>query len=371
MKIDKFKIEEWMNKYEASADYDLSATCISPFSLEEFFDLFDGDNIENIYRAKLTYGDIQGSNRLKNAIKSLYESQETKNITVTHGAIGANQLVFLSLIEPKDEVVVVLPTYQQHYSIPKSLGAEVKKIYLNSNDEWKLDINELKNIVNSKTKLICINTPNNPTGAVLVDEELNKLIEIAKEYDLWILSDEAYRGLNLFGAGYSKSVADLYDKGISVGSMSKTYSLPGIRVGWVCSDEKLIREINHQREYNTISVSILDDYIASIALEHRQEIQERNLKIVQSGYHILEKWIEKEPLVSCILPKGGTTAFVKYHKDIPSREFCLDLQEKTGVATLPGETLDLEGYFRVGFCIDADELDVALKKISDYLHSIT
>lgn len=363
MKIADFKIEEWMNKYEASAKYDLTTTCIKPLSLNELC-----KNIpEEILNTNLTYGDITGSERLKIQIKSLYENQNQENITITHGAIGANQLIFLSLLEQEDEVVTLLPVYQQHYSIPESLGAKVKQVFLKEDNQWLPDLEELAKIITNKTKLLCINNPNNPTGAVIPDNMLEGIAQIAQKHDTWILSDEVYRGLNVHGNSYSKSIADIYDKGISVGSMSKTYSLPGLRVGWIVADKYLIENINRQRQYNTISVSILDDYFASLAIEKRAAIAERNFKVINTGLEILSQWVKNEDLVECIIPKGGTTALVRYKKDILSAQLCRRLQECTGVAILPGETMEMEGYLRIGFC--ADNLQTALNLFSDFLHN--
>ena len=364
MKISPFKIEEWMNKYESGAVYDLTTTCIKPLCLNELCKSTPNE----IFETSLGYGDITGSIRLKTGIKKLYSSQDIKNITVTHGAIGANQLVFLSLLEKGDEVVSIVPTYQQHYSIPESLGCDVKLFFLKEDDNWLPDLEELSRVLSSKTKLLCLNNPNNPTGAVIPDWMLEEITEIAKERNIWILSDEAYRGLNLYGKTYSKSIADLYERGISVGSMSKTYSLPGLRVGWVVAREDLISEINHQRQYNTISISILDDYFASYALEHKEMIEERNFAIMRDGLYILKTWLENEPGISCVLPTGGTTVLLKYNKDIPSKKLCLDLQEKTGVGMLPGETLEMEGFVRIGYC--ADNLEIALGKFSEYIHGL-
>ena len=362
MHIEDFKIEEWMNKYEASAKYDLTTTCISPLSVN---DLNCGKDILDV---KLGYGDITGSERLKTAIKSLYKNQELENFTITHGAIGANQLVFLSLLEVGDEVVSIVPTYQQHYSIPRSLGCDVKLCFLKEENRWLPDLDELDLMLTGKTKLLCLNNPNNPTGAVIPDDMLMQIVELAKKKNIWILSDEVYRGLNLYGNTYSASIADLYDRGISVGSMSKTYSLPGLRVGWVAAKNNLINEINHQRQYNTISVSILDDYFASVAIENRDAIAERNFKIMKNGLEILKKWLSGNSNIDCVLPTGGTTVLIKYNLDIPSRTFCKDLQKTTGVALLPGETLEMEGYARLGFC--AEDLEPALEKISEYIKSL-
>ena len=366
MKISPFKIEEWMNMYEKGALYDLTTTCIKPLSIYELLELSGMQSIP-IFERSLDYGSITGSERLKYAIQSLYTNQELKNITVTHGAIGANQLIFYSLLEPGDEVVCVVPAYQQHYSIPESIGANVKLYFLKEENNWLPDMEELSQVVTSKTKLLCLNNPNNPTGAVIPNWLLEEIAEFAKKNHVWVLSDEVYRGLNLIGHPYSTSIADLYERGISVGSMSKTYSLPGLRVGWVCAREDLINEINHQRQYNTISVSILDEYFASVALENRDKIAERNFDIMRSGIDIFTSWLANEELAKCIIPNGGTTAFVKYQKDMTSRNLCKRLQNRTGVALLPGETMEMEGYVRIGYCATA--LNYALNLFSEYLHS--
>lgn len=369
MRIAKFKVEEWVNKYEASAQYDLCTTCISPLSVNELLEIAGQKDLD-IFDEPLAYGEIHGSARLKKAISSIYTNQNIENITVTHGGIGANQLVFLSLLEPKDEIISVIPTYQQLYSIPESLKANVKLLFLKEENSWHVDLEELEKKISSKTKVICLNNPNNPTGAVLADSELEKIVEIARKHDIWIMVDEAYRGLNHEGKPYSKSIADIYEKGISTGSMSKTYSLPGLRLGWICASQDLIKEINHQREYNTISVSIIDEYFAAIALENKEKIAKRNLKIILENKKILTQWLEKDTNFECIIPNSGTTAFVKFKKDIPTQDFCKKLQEATSVALLPGETFEMEGYFRLGYCIPTEKLEKSLELISHYTRTI-
>lgn len=370
MRIDAFKIEEWMNRYCPSARYDLTSTCIEPLSLRELLTISGIERPLEIFDMKLNYGEILGSDRLKSAIQSLYTNQNFQNITATHGAIGANQLVFQSILEKGDEVLCIVPTYQQHYSIPKSLGATVKLLFLREENKWLPNLRELENSLTRKTKLICLNNPNNPTGSIIPDEMLERVVEIAKNNGSWILSDEVYRGLNLIGKPYSKSIADIYEKGVSVGSMSKTYSLPGLRLGWVCAREDLISEINKHRQYNTISVSILDDYFASIALENREKIAARNFQIMHDGLEILNDWLNSEIYVRANLPQGGTTALVRYKKEIPSKTLCRDLQAKTGVALLPGETMEMEGTVRIGFCVGNEVLKNGLKLFSEYLRTI-
>ena len=364
MRIDTFKLEDWMNRFCPTAKYDLTTTCISPLSIRELITMCGIKSQLEIFDTKLSYGEIHGSPRLKIAIQSLYETQNLSNITVTHGAIGANQLVFESILEKGDDVLVVVPTYQQHYSIPKALGTNVNLLFLKEENKWLPNLKELESKLTRRTKLICLNNPNNPTGSVIPNEMLERIVEIAKNNNSWILSDEVYRGLNHTGNPYSKSVADIYEKGISVGSMSKTYSLPGLRVGWICAREDLIAEVNKHREYNTISVSILDDYFSAIALENRNIIAKRNFEIINQGLNILNEWSNEEIFIKIIPPQGGTTVLARYKKDISSKILCRELHSKTGVAILPGETMEMEGFVRIGFCTEPNTLKTGLKEFS-------
>lgn len=369
MFIENFKVEEWFNKYEKDAVYDLADTCVDSLSLEELFDLVGDKNLhlDEILKRKLNYGDIHGSLRLRKAISSLYETQTPENITITHGAIGANQLVVMSLINHGDKVVSIIPTYQQHYSIPKSFGADVKLCFLKEENNWLPDLDELEKLVANDTKMICMNNPNNPTGAVIPDDMMSKIVEIAKKSDAYVLCDEVYRGLNHEGNPFSVSVSDIYEKGISTGSMSKVFSLAGLRLGWIAANDYVISQVNHHREYNTISVGIIDDYFASLAIENKDKIIKRNLEKIKTGKEILTNWANSEPNVRLVVPRGGTTAFVKYNLPISSVELCKTLQEETGVMILPGETLELDGYLRIGYANNFEQLQKALKIFSEWL----
>lgn len=370
MRLDTFKLEEWINRYSSSAKYDLTSTCIEPMSVKDLLSLCPVDDPWKILDTKLSYGEIHGSNRLINGIISLYKNKTSKNIAVTHGAISANQLVYESILEKGDDIISIAPIYQQHYSIPKALGARVKLLFLKEESKWLPNLREMENSITNRTKLICLNNPNNPTGAVIPDEMLERIVAIAKEHNIWILADETYRGLNLTGNPYSKSIADLYEKGISTGSMSKTYSLPGLRVGWVCAREDLITEINKHREYNTISISLLDDYFSSIALENKETIAKRNFYIMNKGLNILNNWLNSEIYVKAHLPQGGTTALIRYKKEITSKNLCKNLVSKTGVLLVPGETMEMEGTVRIGYCTDPNILETGLKLFSKYLRTV-
>ncbi len=370
MKIDNFKVEDWFNEYERFSKYDMADTCVESLSLNELFELV-GDrekNLEYILNKRLNYGDIQGSERIKTAISFMYEKVDVQNITITHGAIGANQLVMLSVIEAGDKVVSILPTYQQHYSIPKSIGADVCTVFLREENNWLPDIDELSQKVTKDTKIICMNNPNNPTGSVMPETMLKRIVEIARKNDAYILCDEVYRGLEHDG-NISKSIADLYEKGISTGSLSKVFSLAGLRLGWIVAPDDVMSKIIVQREYNTISVSAIDDYFGTLALENKEVILGRNLPKILKGKEILLDWVRDESNVELVPPMGGTTALLKYNSPLSSVELCKKLLEDTGVLFLPASTLEMEGYLRVGYCSNIKMLSEGLAKFSKWLRS--
>ncbi|EKS9793913.1 MULTISPECIES: aminotransferase [Burkholderia] len=371
MKIKEFGVERWMDLYEHHCAYNLAETCVESLTVDQLLTLTGRQEsvLDDLRPMKLTYGAIEGTSRLREAIARTYSKQSAANVIVTHGAIGGNALIYETLVEPGDTVVSVMPTYQQHYSIPESYGANVKVLKLREENGFLPDLSELESLVDGKTRLIAINNPNNPTGSLMDEAFLSKVAEIARRCDAHVLCDEVYRGTDQQGSGYSASIADLYEKGISTASMSKTYSLAGLRLGWIAGPTDLIRAVAVHRDYNTISVGMIDDYFATLALEHRDAIMQRNLDIVRTNLAILEAWVDREPAISWIKPKSGTTALLKYAFDMPSREFCVELLEATGVMFTPGSALEMEGYVRIGYANHRDVLEKGLARVSDYLRT--
>ncbi|RQR68745.1 MULTISPECIES: aminotransferase [unclassified Burkholderia] len=369
MKIKEFVVERWMDQYEDHATYNLAETCVESLTVDELLTITgrQASVLDELRPMKLTYGAIEGTQRLREAIAATYSRQSPSNVIVTHGAIGGNALIYETLVEPNDTVISVLPTYQQHYSIPESYGANVKILKLREENAFLPDLKELESLVDDKTRLIAINNPNNPTGSLMDEAFLGKIIEIARRCGAYLLCDEVYRGTDQVGSGYSPSIADLYERGISTASMSKTYSLAGLRLGWIAGPEELIHAVAVHRDYNTISVGMIDDYFATLALEHRDAILKRNLDIVRTNLAIVEAWVKREPLVSWIKPKSGTTALLKFAVDMPSREFCTELLDATGVMFTPGSAFDMEGYVRIGYANNQTVLEQGLARVSDFL----
>lgn len=373
MKIKTFKVEQWMNKYENDAIYNLAETCIDSLTLKELLNL-GGKNFEeymiSLGDIRMTYSHIYGSPKLLKGIASLFQNVKTEQIIPTHGAIGANHQVLITILEPGDSMVSVAPTYQQHYSIPESMGTKVNILKLLPENNFLPDLQELKKMVNSNTKLITINNPNNPSGSLIPVELLKQIVDIAKSVDAYVLSDEVYRGITEDGS-YMPSIVDLYEKGISVGSMSKTFSLAGLRLGWIVSkDEKIINLCRERRDYDTISCGVLDDIFAALALENKDAILERNRKIVMKNRALLEQWVSSEPRVSYVKPVAGNTALIYYNLDMHSYEFCEKLLKETGVFYTPGECFDLDYCFRIGYAFDSKTLMEGLEKTSEFISNL-
>lgn len=372
MKIKPFGVEIWMNEFEDHCEFNLGETCVASLTIEQLLQM-SGKNdsvLSDLLPMKMTYGAIKGSDRLRDNICTLYERQKRENVVVTHGAIGANALVHETLVEPGDHVISVRPTYQQHYSIPESYGAEVEIMHLRPEHGFLPDLNEFAAMVRPDTKLIVINNPNNPTGALMDAEYLGKFIAIARSSGAYVLCDEVYRGTAQNGDGFSPAIADLYEKGISVAGMSKAFSLAGLRLGWIAGPVEVLDAVSIHRDYNTISVGMLDDYFATMALDAKDTILERSRNITRQNLQVLDDWVAGEPTISYVKPLAGTTALLKYDFDMPSRDFCVQLLDATGVMLTPGSVMHMEGWLRIGYANNPEILKSGLARMSHFIASL-
>ena len=370
MKIRPFAVEEWMNAYEESARYNIAETCVDSVSVRELLQLCGIDErvfLDKLCDRRLTYGDILGAPALKQGICRLYRTLQMDEVVTTHGAAGANHHLFYSLVEPGDRVISVMPTYQQLYSIPESLGADVLPLLLRLENGWLPDLDELRSIAAGGVKMICINNPNNPTGALMDEGLLKEIIEIARGAGAYLMCDEVYRHLTQED-GWSPSVVDLYEKGISVSGMSKVFSMAGLRLGWIAThDAAAMRSILSHRDYDHISCGMLDEALAAAALEHADAILSRNRHIVRENLGILDAWIQSEPHVSYVKPQAGTTALVNYDFDMPSYDFCRRMFEETGAFVTPGDCFEQPRSMRIGYACDKETLRQGLAAMSEFI----
>ena len=367
MKLPRFGVEEWLNVHEKSAIYDIAGVSIKALTMEELFDLSGLDKdafFAQLLKKKMDYGWIEGSPDFKTQVASLYKNMPVDNILQTNGATGATMLALYALIEPDDHVISMYPTYQQLYDIPKSLGADVDLWEVEEDKGWLPDLDQLRRLIRPNTKMICINNANNPTGALMDAAYLEELVAIAKEVDAYIFSDEVYRSFDQ----PAPSIVDLYEKGIAINSLSKTYSIPGIRVGWVASNTEVADILRDYRDYTMICAGVFDDMVATLVLENKEAILERNRQIVAENLALMDAWIAKEPKASWIRPDSVSTSFVKLDVNRPIEDFALELLQEYGVLVVPGNRFDKESHVRVGYCCDKEVLQKGLGKLSQFLN---
>lgn len=263
-----------------------------------------------------------------------------------------------------------MPTYQQLYSIPASFGANMAILHLTKEEEYLPNLEKLKALVTPDTKMICINNPDNPTGVLMSKEVLMEIVEIARSVGTYVLCDETYRHLTQ-NDEWCESIADLYEKGISVSSMSKVFSLAGLRQGWIASRDPALRSVFLlHRDYTLVSCGVFDEMVSALALKHSDVILERNRAIVRENLAILDEWIQKQPHLHYIKPQAGTTALVDYDFDMSSIEFCDKLYHQTGAFVVPGDCFEQPKSMRIGYAYNKQELIGGLAAFDQFLKTL-
>lgn len=243
-------------------------------------------------------------------------------------------------------------------------------LHLKKENSYLPDLEELEEMARGGVKMICLNNPNNPTGALMSPEILKKVVDIAKKSDAYLLVDEVYRHLTQDDE-WQPSIVDMYEKGISTSSMSKVFSLAGVRLGWIATHDKdALKQFWSHRDYNLISCGMMDEAIAALALASKNQILERNKKIIRENLDILDHWIQKEPRLSYVKPQAGTTALVYYEFPIDSYTLCRRMYDSCGTFVTPGDCFDEPRSMRIGYAADRDTLKKGLQAMSTFLDSL-
>lgn len=372
MHLPIFKMERFQSLWENIVKYNLAESGVKPFKLKEIIEMTNSyGSLKNL---KLGYNQTNGSEKLRSLISEMYEDSNKENVLVTNGSAEANFLSIFSLLNKGNEVIIMLPNYMQIWNLAKGLGCKVKALWLKEDGKkWFIDIEKLKNKISKSTKLIALCNPNNPTGAIIKEKDIKAIVEIARDYGSWILSDEVYKGTE-FNEDSSQTLWGKYDKAIIVSGLSKAYGLPGIRIGWVVSEKKFIQKLWSYHDYTTIAPSCISDFIAQQILEPniRLKIFQRTKNILKSNIKILDEWIRKNDKVfSYIPPQATAVAFIKQKLGISSLEFCKKLLYEKNVLILPSEYFGMKGYIRIGYGQEQKYLKNGLEKISEFLSNFS
>ena len=353
MNIREFLVETWLNPRVDDCQYNFGSSCVQAFTVEELFDFIGLDSagfLEEVRGMSLHYGNFFGLDRLLAALSKLYEDVSPNMVLTVHGGTGANNAVITELTDTGGNVVALIPNYQQHYSIPQSLGAEVRLLELKEEDDYLPDLNRLETLIDGKTSLVTLSNPNNPTGSFIDREMMKKICDLAGKVGAYVLSDEIYRGLD---DAYMPSVVDVYERGVATCSTSKVFSMAGTRIGWIVTrDRETHKRLENRRSYDTICCGVFDELLVAIALEHQDIILERSRQIVRKNRDILDRWLKTQPLLRCTNKSYSSTAFIKYDdKAIPmsATELGIDMLEKAKTLVCHGDCFDIPHSFRLGY----------------------
>ncbi len=366
MKIEHFKMERMQSTWENVVAYNLSESGVHPLTLNE---LVSEEELKEIANSGLGYSQTNGTPELREQIAHLYPGLSIEEILVTTGSSEANFLLMWSLVERGDEVVFMMPNYMQMWGLLRGFGAVVKPFWLRESLAWAPDLDELKKVVSKRTKLIILTNPNNPTGAVLSEEAMECIVDLADASGAWIIADEVYQGAER-RADPTPSFFGKHERVVVVNGLSKAYGLPGVRIGWIVGPMGLIQKIWPYHDYTTISPSTLSDRLARIALSPstREKILARTRHILQQNFPILQAWLEKQPgLFDFIPPQAGAIAYVRYHLPIDSLDFVTRLIQEKSVLLVPGEHFEMGRYLRFGYGAECHYLQQGLARVKDFI----
>lgn len=369
MNIRTFDLERIQSLYENTVPYNLTESGFHPFTLKELLSAEQRAELDDMV---LGYGQTNGSIPLRHRIADLYSDLDEDNVLVTNGSSEANFVACHTLLEENDEVVMMVPNYMQIWGIVEELGTIPKAFHLKEEQQWAPDLEELKSLVNSKTRMIAICNPNNPTGYILTKDEMEKIVEIADKIGAWIYCDEIYRGAEVNNIETSSFIG-MYDKVLVTGGLSKAYALPGLRLGWLAGDKETIANTWAYHDYTSITSGLLSQKIAEFALEPemRAKILKRNRNLLRANLDVMQNWLDKQDgKFEFVPPKGGGMAFMSYDIDINSNDLSTKLREEHGLFIVAGDWFGMDGYVRIGIGGETAQLVEALELFQKIINDI-
>ena len=364
MKIEVFEMERMQSTWENVVEFDLSESGVLPVSLRELSEM--GFDLEWALDTPLTYSQSNGTPELREALAQIYPGTTIENFEVTNGTSEANYLVPLSLLQEGDGFALEVPNYMQLWGVPRSMGAEVSTFQLLQENNWEPNWAEFEQAVNPKTRLVYVSNPNNPTGSVLSEGAMERIVRRCEKMDAYLLADEVYLGAEIDGPR-TPSFWGMSDRVIVTSGLSKAFGIPGVRIGWIVGPADLVRECWTQHDSVTICPNKLSDAVARIAVqkENRERLYERGRALLQRNRQIFAEWVAGlGEGFSYISPEAGAMAFLKYSSPTPSLEIVERIRNNQGTLIVPGIHLGLEGYLRIWIGGEQAYLEEGLRRIA-------
>lgn len=351
MQLEQFDMERMQSTFENLVEFNLSESGVRALTPRELIE--DAGGLDGLLDQPLVYSQSNGTIELRTAIAALYPGAGIDHVEVTNGGSEANFITTFRLIEPGDEVVMLVPNYMQTWGLARAFGATVREwrfIEDRAAGRWRVDLAALEALVNAQTRMIVICNPNNPTGARLTASELDGIARIADKHGAWILSDEVYRGAELDGQE-TASMWGRSDRAIITSGLSKAYGLPGLRIGWIVAPPPLVAAFWSYHDYVTIAPGALSDRLARVALApaRRERLLERTRGILRTNLPLIEDWLRAAGGFEWIAPEAGAIVYVRYGHAINSTALAHRVRKEKSVLIVPGDHFGMDGYLRLGF----------------------
>lgn len=371
MKIDQFEMERMQSTWENLVEMDMSESGVRPVTLRELGEM--GLDLDAILSMPLGYSQSNGTIPLRENLAKLYPGATADNIEVTNGTSEANYLLALTLLRGGDEVGFEVPNYMQYWGVPKSLGAKVNCFHLRIDQDWEPDWDEFDRAVTPKTRLVYVSNPNNPSGAVLSESAMKRIVERCEATGAYLLADEVYQGAEIHDER-TRSFWGMSDRVIVTSGLSKAYGIPGVRIGWIVGPADVIAECWSQHDYLTIGPNKISDAVARVAVEagNREKLYARTRAILQHNLPIMQAWVAGfEGFLTFRAPRAGALSLMRYHSNTPSYELCERIRVNQSVLIVPGVHLGLEGFLRIWLGAKPEFLTEGLRRIGLELRAET
>lgn len=361
MKIAVFEMERMQSTWENLVELDMSESGVRPVSLKELGEM--GLDLDALLAMPLGYSQSNGTIALREELSQVYPGATPEHIEVTNGTSEANYLLALALLRDGDEVAFQSPNYMQYGGVPGSLGAKVNSFRLRIDHDWEPDWEEFERAVNPKTRLVYISNPHNPTGSILSEAAMRRIVARCEEVGAYLLADEVYLGAEIH-CPRTPSFWGMSDRVIVTSGLSKAYGIPGVRIGWIIGPRDVVADTWSQHDYITIGPNKISDAVARVAVRNRERLYSRTREILQQNLPVMREWVASfGDFLTFREPRAGALCLMRYASSTPSFELCERVRVNQSVLIVPGAHLGLEGYVRVWLGGRPEFLNEGLRRI--------
>jgi aspartate/methionine/tyrosine aminotransferase len=372
MTIERFRMERYQSLHWHEVDYDLSESGVLPMTIREL--LGPAAEAESFLATKLGYPLSEGSEETRANVADWYPGATIEHVTMVNGGSEANLLALWSLLEPGDRLAFMVPNYMQGWGLGSFFGRASDRVRLRLGDDgWRLDVDQLHDAVTKRTKAVMVCNPNNPTGHVLTETEMDEVVRAADRVGAWIVADEIYRGAELDTDVATPTFFGRYERVIVTSGLSKAFAMPGLRVGWAVGPPEAIAGIWERHDYTTLTPSAVSDRLAAFAMvpEVREAILTRTRAIVRANYPRLEAWLHShDDVFTWTRPDAGAIAYAKYDLPIKSFDLAERIRVHRSVLLVPGDMFGLKKGMRFGFGYDIEHTLKGLALVDEVLGEV-